>query len=84
LISIHIDSRDDEDISMRAIGGEYDSDDSSKSAVESEAMSVGKHAGIEESRWDALRPKENGQDNPAVEEFYKNSPLVAENNYEYG
>jgi hypothetical protein len=79
---IHVDSRDDEDISMRAIGnGEYDSDDSSKSAVESEATSVDKHAGIEESRWDAPEAKENGQDNPAVEESYKNSPLVAENNY---
>jgi hypothetical protein len=80
--NIHVDSRDDEGISMKALGkAEYVSDDSSESAVESEATSVDRHAEIEESRRDASEAKENGQDKPAVEESYKDSPLAEENNY---
>jgi hypothetical protein len=78
---IHIDSRDDEDISMRAIGNrEYDSDDISESAVKSEAASEDGHAEIEESDWDIPEAKESGVMR-TVEKSYTDSPLLAENNY---
>jgi hypothetical protein len=78
---IHIDSRDDENLSMRAIGnGEYHYDDISESAVKSEATSEEGHAEIEESDWDIPEAKKSGI-MLAVEKSHKDSPLLAENNY---